>query len=331
VKRIQITILPDAYKKVEEALEANSLSYTWFPVSISGERGRVYSALVPDEQIDGVIDTVSKSIDLRLKGNTISVDDVEAVVSTHIERLREKTPENTAPTNPLERLVESTERYTRVNFNFVTIIGFTTIISLIGLYTENVAILIGAMLLSPMLGPINAFAVNACLGKLNKLVGSEISTWTLIGTVILISTLITKALSFFYAPAVTGMILSTGRVTLIDVILALILGLAGGLSLFTAMPETLIGVAVAVALVPPATVSGIALANLDLTLAAEAFTKTLVNILGLQLGGILMLTLKGVTPRRYYDKARAKTHRLYAVTVLGVMLLLIAVLIFLVL
>jgi uncharacterized membrane protein len=78
-----------------------------------------------------------------------------------------------------------------------------------------------------------------------------------------------------------------------------------------AIPEILIGVAVAVALLPPAAVSGIGLATHETQLFLGGLILTLVNLLGLQLGGIIILRIRGVTPRRYYQTAEARTESLF--------------------
>jgi hypothetical protein len=57
-----------------------------------------------------------------------------------------------------------------------------------------------------------------------------------------------------------------GHTSITDIGIALILGFAGGLALVAVIPEILVGVAIAVALVPPATVTGIGLALLNINL-----------------------------------------------------------------
>jgi uncharacterized membrane protein len=84
----------------------------------------------------------------------------------------------------------------------------------------------------------------------------------------------------------------------------LIIGLAGGLALFVALPELLVGVAISVALVPPATVAGIGLALEDLGLFAGALTLTFVYLIGLELGSSAMLRIRGVSLEIIIRKAK---------------------------
>ena len=64
--------------------------------------------------------------------------------------------------------------------------------------------------------------------------------------------------------------------------------------------------AVAVALLPPAAVTGIGLAMLNFQLSFEALLLSIINLIGLQLGSIIILNLTGFTPRRDYQKSAAK-------------------------
>lgn len=155
---------------VEDMFQQMKLSYTVSNVRVEDEECRLYLALIPDQLIDEVIDKISKRLDLRRKENMINVVDVEGFVSSYLERLEEKAAEVESPSNPLERLVESTGQYTRLSVSMATMAMFATLIALAGLFLDKVVIVIGAMLLSPLLGPINAFAVNASLGRIKKVI-----------------------------------------------------------------------------------------------------------------------------------------------------------------
>jgi uncharacterized hydrophobic protein (TIGR00341 family) len=195
---------------------------------------------------------------------------------------------------------------------------------------DNVALVIGGMLLSPLLGPINAFSVNANLGRLKKLVTSQLSIIGLLLAVMLLSALITLILSNFTVLNVnTGQVLIREHASLVDVGIGVLLGLAGGLALFVAIPEILVGVTIAVAMVPPAAVAGIGLARLDSGLFVGASVLTFVYLIGLELGSAIMLRLRGVTPRRYYQKAESHRKFLYSILVLTILLIVLIVIVML--
>ena len=330
MKKIEVITVLDRADKVEEVFKQMELVYAFSTVEVEGEKSAVYSALVPDELVDKAISEISQRINLRLKENMISVFSVEAVVSTFLDRLKEKVAKVAPPPNPLERLVESTERYTRLNTDLLIMTLFATLVALAGLFLDNVAIVIGAMLPSPLLDPINAFAVNASLGRLNKLFRSEVSVLILLAAIISLSAVITFFASFFVTlPTTTVQIAIRDHPTLTDIFIALILGSAAGLAMLVALPEILVGVAIAVALVPPATVSGIGLAFLNRNFFLGAFILTLVYLLGLRLGSTLMLRARKISPTRYYQKAEASQRSAYSILILSILLIVIALIVLL--
>ena len=130
---------------------------------------------MPDELVDKAIEELSSRMDLRLEENTISVSNVEAIVSPSLEKIRERVAKVSHKKSPLERLVNDTDRYTRLSRDIFVMVLLATLKALAGLFTANIAILIGAMRLSPILGPINAFSVNLNFGRLRRLASSELS------------------------------------------------------------------------------------------------------------------------------------------------------------
>jgi uncharacterized hydrophobic protein (TIGR00341 family) len=330
LKKIEVTVTNDEASKVEELLEKTELVYLSSKVEIEGEKCCFYSIVLPDNLADKTITDISNVIDLRLRENTIGVICVEGAVSTYLDRLREKVAKTPTPPSPLERLVESTERYTRLSKDVLTMALFATMIALAGLFLDNVAIVIGAMLLSPLLGPINAFAVNANLGRIRKLARSQAAVLLLLTSIIILAATITFVTAQFVELSEnTTQIVIRNHATLIDISIALILGLAAGLALFVGFPEILVGVAIAVAIVPPATVSGIGLALFNTNLFLGALVLTLIYLFGLQLGSTLMLRIRGVLPRRYYQQAEAKKHSTYSIFILALLLVILTLIVIL--
>lgn len=331
MKKLEVTVTETEATKVEELLKQTDLVYLSSEVEIEGEKCCFYSIVLPDTLVDKIVADVSKAMDLRLRENSVSVICVEGAVSTFLDRLREKVAKKPAAPSPLERLVESTDKYTRLNKDVVIMALFATMIALAGLFLDNVAILIGAMLLSPLLGPINAFAVNANLGRIKKLAQSQVSVLLLLFAVIVLSAAVTFVASLVVElPVSTTQIMIRTHATLTDVLIALILGLAAGLALFVAFPEILVGVAIAVAIVPPATVSGIGLARLNANLFIEALILTLIYLFGLQLGSTFLLRIRGVLPRRYYQQSEARKHSWTSILILAALLLILSLIVLLI-
>ncbi len=329
MKRLVITIISDQSESIKNILKNLELSYTSSDVEIEDTQCRLFSSLIPDKLVDKAIEEISKKFDSRLKENTISIYNVEAHISTQADRINEKILNESPPTNPFERLVENAEKYTKIDIEILLMALFSTLIALAGLFLDNPVTIIGAMLLSPLLGPINAFAVNACIGKIKKILRIEFSIVILLFSVIILSATITFVLSFFFELPIGSQILDRSQTSLIDIGIGLLLGLAGGLALVSSVTDILIGVGVASALLPPAAVSGISLALVNGQLFSGALILMIVYLVGLQLGCTIMLRLKGVRPRKFYQRTEARKHSAYFIITFSILLAILLIIVYL--
>ncbi|MBN1786342.1 MAG: DUF389 domain-containing protein [Candidatus Methanofastidiosa archaeon] len=112
---------------------------------------------------------------------------------------------------PIEVLMDSVRAYSEIDRWKVALIAIAGIIAMIGLFMNNVAIIIGAMLLSPMLGPIYAFTINVTVGKGNEAMRNIIHMLLLIFVVITLSAVSTYILQQFTDLAITDEIRLRGH------------------------------------------------------------------------------------------------------------------------
>ena len=323
MKKIEVTVSADQSKALEGIFDKDGYFYVKYKSKYSGRSFVIYSVNVPDAFLDKLIDDITSVIDLRLIENVLTVQRVEAYVSTNLDRLKKKAEAGLSNKIPLERLIEDTDPYTRLNTNLMTIALLSSVITLAGLFLNNTLIVIGAMIISPLLGPINAFTVNVSLAQSKKAIQSEISILLILASIIMLSAVITFLTSQVVTLTLTPQITSRGIVSIIYIIIAIILGIAGALAIFTDIQGMLVGIAIAVALVPPAAVTGIGIAYLDFPLLNGALRNTLLNFIGLQLGGISTLKLKGITSRKY--KAITRRADLAIVMVIIVHIIVLAI------
>jgi len=186
-----------------------------------------------------------------------------------------------------------------------------TIVALVGLVTNNIAIIIGAMLISPLLGPISSIAANLVLGRHGNAKESVLFTCKMILSSIALAALLTAGLSLFYNVEVTSEIESRTDTNPIFIIVAVMLGMAGGLAMLTAIPEIIVGVAIAVALIPPSTTVGIGLGLGSMQVAEGASFVLLSNLLGLVIGFIIMFLIRRISPGEQQEKEKAtQIHRI---------------------
>ncbi len=330
MKKIEVIVIQKEAPLIEETLKDLGLLYVHTSVDVEGEECSSYSALVPDELAEKTLDHVTPAVDLRQKKNMISLLAVEGVTSSFMDRLKEKASKSQSAPNPTEKLVESTNRYTRLRVDLVAMTALATLIALAGLLLNNVVIIIGGMLIPPMLGPVNAIAVNGNLGKPKKLLTSQFTVLVLIVLVVVLSALATfVAQQFISVPISNEQIAIRSQVSILDVFIALVIGVSAGLAFRVALPENLLGVVISVALVPPATVAGIELANLNEIAFFGALILTLVYLFGLEFGCTLMLRIMGVSPSGYYKKGEARRRSTYSIILLATLLAALAIIVYL--
>ena len=113
-----------------------------------------------------------------------------------------------------------------------------------------------------------------------------------------------------------------------NVALSLASGVAAALSLTSGVSGVLVGVAVSVALLPPAATVGLMLGQGRFSLAAGSAILLAVNVVCVNLACKLVFLAKGIRPRTWWEKERARrSTRVYlAVWVITLVLLILAIL-----
>jgi len=278
---------------------------------------------VPDEELNKLVDTLQESMDLRYKQVLLEVSSPDFVVSSFLKKAEKKF--KTEEETPVEKLIDETKRYIKLDYGKIILTSIAGIIALTGLFMNNVTVIIGAMLLSPLLGPIYAFAVNTAVGKIEYAFRSLANLLVLVLIAILFSCLITLVISAFVNLALTPEILTRMDSSYINIFTAILLGFASMFAFSKGIPESTAGVAIAAALLPPAVVVGIMLVK-NFQEILSPLTLMFENIVGLMVGGLVATLVLNIGPRRYYEKVVAKkfiTRTLwFLISLVGILFLL---------
>lgn len=260
---------------------------------------------LPDNDLDSFIEKVRPSLDLRYRENLIEVSSPDFVISPYLKRAEEKTeqPEKT----PIEELLDTTRPYQKLDAGKLMLTSIAGIIALTGLFLNNVAIIIGAMLLSPILGPIYGFAINISIGKVRDGLQSLLVLAALLSCVFALSAATTYLLHFITPLTITSEILSRTVVSPIYIVMAILLGFASVLALARGMSDLIAGVAIAAALLPPTAVMGISLVLLRDSLLPST-VLVLENVIGMVAGALIATLSLRIGPRAYYEQIAAKKY-----------------------
>lgn len=200
---------------------------------------------------------------------------------------------------------------------YVTMVALSTVVAAIGMLRDDVAVVIGAMLIAPLLGPNMALSLSTTLGDLS--LAREALKANAAGLVLALVLSGLLGLLFGANPAV-GQIASRTHINLTDFSLALASGSAGALAFTTGIATILVGVMVAVALLPPVVATGLLLGAGHTGLALQAFLLMLTNIICVNLSGVTTFLVQGVRPRTWWEADRARKATRIALALWAILL-----------
>ena len=201
----------------------------------------------------------------------------------------------------LEELLEQSPRTDYLDIQLIILTLLAGIVALFGLFLNNVAVIIGAMVISPLLEPIYAGTVFLANGALAKFLRHMSVVLVLVLLLIIFSAVISWVLSIFLPLEVTPEISSRLVQQDISAILAVLLGITAIFAHKRGFVSSVIGIGIAVALVPPAVVTGITIALLPARIF-DALSLTLNNIFGLYAGMLIAILVLGAGPRSKLKK-----------------------------
>ena len=191
------------------------------------------------------------------------------------------------------------------------ILIFAIFMASLGLNVNSTAVIIGAMLISPLMGPIMGVGLSVGLNDFELMKRSLKS--------FLITTLfsVTTATVFFLvSPVAEGQseLLARTSPTIYDVFIALMGGLAGVVALSTKEKGNVIpGVAIATALMPPLCTAGFGLATGNLLYFLGAFYLYFINSVFISLATFIGVRVMHFQRKEFVDKEREKLVKKYII------------------
>lgn len=287
----------------------------------------IVSALTEAEHSESIMDAFERKY-FSTEGFKLIVFPVEASIPrTDAEEINEATANNTSKKiSPLrisrEELYSDIVDSTKLSSTFILMTVLSTLVVSVGLQQNNVAVIIGAMVIAPFLGPNVALALSTCLA--DRELGNNAIKTLMVGVVIVI--LLSAFLGYVFDTSTSSSeVQSRTEVNILDIVLALASGCAGVLAFTTGASSAVIGVMVAVALLPPLTVFGLLLGAGNFPEATGAFLLFSTNIICINLAGVATFFAQGVSPRVWWqaDKAKKATKIALLLWALSLCLLLI--------
>lgn len=203
------------------------------------------------------------------------------------------------------------------------ILIFAVFVASIGLNANSTAVVIGAMLISPLMGPILGVGMSFALNDIDTFKKSAVNLATMI-----VLSLFASFLFFYLFPLSedTSELLGRTKPDIRDVLIAFF----GGLALMVArtkkgtIASVIFGVAIATALMPPLCTAGYGLAEGNLVYFSQAMYLFTINTIFIALATFIVLKLLNFPMHKYANSAKRKRYKTIA-AVVGIVVMIPAV------
>ena len=248
----------------------------------------------------------------------IAILPVTAVVSHKTDEDEPEAPQ------AREALLEDALRDAEMTPISIALVAISALVAALGMINDNVSAIIGAMVIAPLLGPLLGSVLGVTLGEIGLFAKSARTSVVGIGLAILVGAVLGLAVHF--DPS-TAELAARTNVGFDDVALALAAGAAAVMTLTSGVASALVGVMVAVALVPPATAMGLFLGTAAWEMAGHSALLLAVNLTALQFSGLIVFLIRGVRPRTRYRRAKVRTTIWLSLGVSGALLVVLVLLI----
>jgi uncharacterized hydrophobic protein (TIGR00341 family) len=325
VRLVQVTVPAGKRDAVLAELDEEGVDYV-----VTDETGsREYTAVVhfplPTEAVEDVLESL-QSVGLSEDAYTVVLS-AETVVSRRFDQLKERYERDDETSGDRIARAELVARArdlapSRATYAVLTVVS--TVIATAGLLLDSPATVVGSMVIAPLLGPAMSASVGTVVDD-HDLFARGVRL-QVVG--VLLSVVGAAAFAFFVKtahvvpPGLDVLSLAEVRERLrpdfLSLVVALGAGVAGVYSLMTGVSSALVGVAIAVALIPPAATVGIGLAWGIPTLAAGSAILVAVNVLSINLAALVVLWYSGYRPQRLFHVGDARAALVKRAAVLAV-------------
>ncbi len=323
LRLIEIYHRSDAADQIDDLLKDKPILATWHDHLQEGQS--ISKILVKSENAEPVIDLIKKFFPQKDSYRVVILA-VEATLPRPEEPeekekeeavSREKTPQRIS----IEELYQKMTGLSVLSQKFLIMSALASFVAALGLLKNDVAIIIGSMVIAPLLGPNMALSLATTLADV-KLAKKAITT-NLTGFLLVFSVSIAMGIFMAVDPEIPQ-IAARSDVSHFYIFLALAAGVAGAYAITAGVAEAFVGVMVAVALLPPLVAAGLLFGGMYWSEGIGALLLYFVNIVCINLSGVITFILEGIQPKRWWEAERAKKYIKTAITLWIILLLILA-------
>ena len=323
---------------VEETLEDEGIEYIVTDEGGVEDGDALFTFPLPTAAVEETLEALRG---VGIDENTCTVVlDAETVISARYEKLEER---HTDEAESNEEGLAGADRIAREEIEsrakdllsststYVALTLVSAVIATAGMLLDSPATVVGSMVIAPLIGPSMAASVGTVIndrGLFERGVKMQVlGILVAIGSATIFA-LVVRYL-FLVPPGMDILEISeiNERATPNFLVLAIALGagIAGILSLITGVSTAIVGVMIAVALIPPAAAVGLGVAFGLPRLALGAGVLVTVNVLSINLASLVTLWFEGYRPERWFQVGEARGALLRQVAVLAVTIAVLSV------
>jgi uncharacterized hydrophobic protein (TIGR00341 family) len=328
VRLVQISIPSGKREAILSTLDDEAVDY----VVTDETSGREFAAIayvpLPTNAVEPVLESLR---DAGLDDDAFTVVlDANTVVSRRFEKLQETyADERDEDRIAKDELVTAAADLAPGVRTYVLMTVVSAVIATAGLLLDSPAVVVGSMVIAPLVGPAMATSVGTVVDDSEMFVrGVRLQVLGLllaIGSAFVFAFLVRQVHLVAPVADVTAIPEVRERVApdFLSLVIAVGAGVAGIVSLTTGVSAALVGVMIAVALIPPAATVGIGLAWGQPLVSLGAGVLVLVNVLSINLAALVVLWYTGYRPDHWFneDDARRATLSRVAALVVAIVLL----------
>ncbi|WP_302082392.1 TIGR00341 family protein [Salinibaculum rarum] len=323
MRLVQVTIPSGKRQTILSTLDDEGVDY----VVADETSGREYAAVayfpLPTNAVEPILESL-RDAGLGDDAFTVVVE-ANTVVSRRFEELQERYAEEEDEGRiAREELTASASDLAPTLEVYVVMTVVSALIATAGLLLDSPAVVVGSMVIAPLVGPAMAASVGTVVNDhdlfsrgVRLQIGGlvlAIVTAALFALVVRYSNLIPPLADVTTIPEIRERIAPD----FLSLVVAVGAGVAGVVSLTSGVSTALVGVMIAVALIPPAATVGIGLAWGAPLVAVGSGVLLLVNVLSINLAALVVLWYSGYRPEHWFREGDARQATIKRIATLAV-------------
>ncbi|NKB28825.1 MAG: TIGR00341 family protein [Rhodobacteraceae bacterium] len=270
-------------------------SHSWWRNDADGSDNKsvVFSVVLATPRTQDFLDDVTDALG-AVYGWRLVTNATEVVLPEIVDEEKQAKLEAENSQAAREEIYVDVSRGAILSRDYLLMVALATVVAAIGLSTGQVAVVIGAMVIAPLLGPILAFAFGTALGNRNLLWIAAKS----FAAGLAVSLLAGGLLGLVLPPGLdAGLVTFNNPLGLTTAALPLASGAAAALMVTQNNNSALVGVMVAAALLPPLAAIGLLVGGGEYVQALRALATVIANVVAITLAAQVVFILKGIRPR----------------------------------